>query len=379
MKDVKVLHLASFTGNIGDESNHNGFRRKLKENIQCNFIYTNLEMRNFYKSWGLMKFDDDFVKLCNNHDLVIIGGGNFLELCWDYSETGTTFDISIERLTKIKTPIVINAIGVDDGKGISQQNINKFKRFLDYTLNSGRILFSVRNDGSKHILYKYFSDSNLDKVHVVPDGGFFIETKNFDHIEYAKGKINIGINIGGDMADIRFHNGEDVFCKNFGEFINNILFNDERINITFMPHIFSDVGIAARIMEYIKDEHRRNRISVAPLLNGNLDGGQYIFDLYKKMDLILGMRFHANVCAIGQNIPNIGLISYHKHGYLFAEVGLKDRALDINEKNFFEKLLIKFEEDLGQLDLIKDRYKNVNKILNNEVDKFHRKIKKFIK
>lgn len=81
MEIIKVLHLASFTGNIGDEANHYGFRRKLKENLKFNFNYTELEIRNFYRSWGLMKFDDDFVKLCNSHDFVIIGGGNFLELC----------------------------------------------------------------------------------------------------------------------------------------------------------------------------------------------------------------------------------------------------------------------------------------------------------
>lgn len=55
MEDVcKALHLASFTGNIGDEANHNGFRRKSEDNLNMQFDYTNLEIRNFYKSWGIM-------------------------------------------------------------------------------------------------------------------------------------------------------------------------------------------------------------------------------------------------------------------------------------------------------------------------------------
>ncbi|MBC8590316.1 polysaccharide pyruvyl transferase family protein [Wansuia hejianensis] len=378
MNNMKILHLASFTGNIGDEANHSGFRRKLRENLDMNFTYTDLEIRKFYKSWGLMKFDNSFVHLCNSHDFVIIGGGNFLELCWDYSQTGTTIDISIEMLEKIKRPIIFNTIGVDDGKGISQDNIDKFKVFLDYILDSDKILFSVRNDGSKDILKKYFNDSKLDSVHVVPDGGFFLTTKDFYQVEYDKNKVNIGINIAGDMISIRFGDNYNGFCKNFGNYINTILSINDNINIVFLPHMYLDIRIIGETMEYIEDEYRRNRISIAPLLNGNLNGGQYIFNLYRNMDLILGMRFHSNVCSIGQNIPNIGLITYHKHGYLFDEVGLSDRALFVNDSNFFIDLLSKTKDDLNNLEKIKDRYKVVNKKLNNDLDEFHQTIKRFL-
>lgn len=378
METINVLHLASFTGNIGDEANHNGFRNKLSKNLGIDFRYTDLEIRNFYRSWGLMKFDDKFVELCNKYDFIIIGGGNFLELCWDYSKTGTTIDISIETLEKIKVPIIFNAIGVDDGKGTNENNINKFRVFLDYILESDKVLFSVRNDGSKKILKRYFNTSRLDKVHVVPDGGFFISTKDFQHMEFLKGNINIGINIAGDMTNIRFGNNYTNFCKGMGNYINSILSVDDKINIVFMPHMYQDIKIISETMEYIKDTYRRTRISIAPLLNGNLNGGQYIFNLYKNMDLILGMRFHSNVCSIGQNVPNIGLITYPKHGYLFDEVGLSDRALHVNDSDFFIKLLSKTKEDLTKLNEIRHRYKLVNKKLNNDVDNFHKLIGKFL-
>lgn len=96
------------------------------------------------------------------------------------------------------------------------------------------------------------------------------------------------------------------------------------------------------------------------------------------MDLILGMRFHSNVCSIGQNIPNIGLITYHKHGYLFDEIGLSDRALYVNDPDFFTKLLVKTKEDLTRLDEIRDQYKLVNKKLNDDVDTFHKLIRNFL-
>jgi len=378
MKNIlKVLHLASFTGNIGDEANHKGFKYQISKNTNFEFEYTNLEIRNFYKSWNVMRFDTEFVNICNEHDFVIIGGGNFLELCWDYSKTGTTIDISIDSLKKIKVPLLFNAIGVDDGKGINENNINKFRIFLDYILNNERVLFSVRNDGSKKILQRYFITSNLDRVYTVPDGGFFINSEDFNHIEVCKENINIGINIAGDMKEIRF-NDYLSFCKDFGNYINYILNYDDRINVTFIPHMYADIQIISQVLEYINDIHRRTRIGVAPLLNSKLKGGDYIFSLYKKMDLVLGMRFHANVCSIGQNIPNIGLISYHKHGYLFDEIGLSDRALYIKNNNFFKDLLIKTKTDLRNLEEIKMRYSFVNQELNSEIKMFHQLIEDFL-
>lgn len=376
--DCKVLHLASFSGNIGDEANHNGFRRKLQENLDITFKYTELEIRNFYKSWGKMRFDKNFIDLCNQNDFVIIGGGNFFELCWDYSETGTTIDIGIDTLSRIKSPILFNAIGVDDGKGTNEQNINKFRRFLNYILDNDKYLVSVRNDGSMKILQRHFSDSKLEKVFVVPDGGFFINSGNFEHIEIDSTKLNIGINLAGDMIDIRFGEKYYEFCSQFGEYLNTILNYIDDINIVFIPHMYSDIDITSKVISFIKDEYRRNRISIAPLLNGSLNGGNYIFSLYKKMDLILGMRFHSNVCSIGQNIPNIGLISYHKHGYLFEEIRLMDRALYISNNSLFHQLTKKTMEDLDMLEDIKKNYININISLEKNIDSFHLQVRNWL-
>lgn len=127
---------------------------------------------------------------------------------------------------------------MDDGKGTSEDNINKFRTFLDYVLESEKVLFSVRNDGSIHILKRHFSTSRLDKVHIVPDGGFFIKTKNFQHIECIDDNINIGINIAGDMENIRFGNDYVKFCQRFANYINSILSTDKKINIVFLPHMY---------------------------------------------------------------------------------------------------------------------------------------------
>ena len=93
---MKILHLASFSGNIGDNASHMGLRKILSELLDFNQI-NNIEIRDFYKSTSekyKKYFDETFVDLCNNYDLVIWGGGGYLDYWVPDSKTGSTFDIS---------------------------------------------------------------------------------------------------------------------------------------------------------------------------------------------------------------------------------------------------------------------------------------------
>ena len=78
MKTIKTLHLASFDGNVGDNANHSGFYRHLKAQPGYDFAIEQLEIREYY--WKQRFFDDGFVDLVNDYDLLIIGGGNYFEL-----------------------------------------------------------------------------------------------------------------------------------------------------------------------------------------------------------------------------------------------------------------------------------------------------------
>ena len=95
---IRALHLASFNGNIGDIANHVGFWNLFKKYVTNDVEVTYLEIREYYKSWNLRQFDDSFADLVNRYDLLVIGGGNFFDVKWDYSTTGTTLNISDEIL-----------------------------------------------------------------------------------------------------------------------------------------------------------------------------------------------------------------------------------------------------------------------------------------
>ena len=172
MKKLRVLHLASFLGNVGDNANHYGTRKHLCQNLtHFELDFTELEIRDFHRK--LRFYDEAFASYVNEFDLFIFGGGNFFELWVPYSCNSTTVNISLDILAKISTPTIFYGLGLDDGKGISENGINKFKHWLDYVIERDQFLICLRNDGSYSIAEKYFETRYLTHFHVIPDGGFF--------------------------------------------------------------------------------------------------------------------------------------------------------------------------------------------------------------
>lgn len=381
VKTIKALHIASFNGNVGDNANHNGFRKRLVKTLGKDIFFRELEMREFYQSWNLRDFNSkEFIEICNDHDLVIIGGGNFFELKWDYSNTGTTVNIENDTLDKIKTPLLFHGVGCDIAKGASHSTIKKFGLFLDRITNDEKILVSVRNDGSYETINKLYGNRYCERIYRVPDGAFFIETEKYEFPELNKNLKSIGINIVSDMKEIRFNKEKEgnisykEFIVDFAEEVNYFLENNKEYQIILFPHIYSDLIAIYELLEGIVDRFRRTRIAVAPCVTG--DGAEkYVFGLYKECDLIMGMRFHSNVCSIAQNVPTIALSSYKKILDLYKEIGLEDRVVEVNKEGYRRALRSKIESTLTELETIKSKYKKLNESIYTESKEFYDAVK----
>lgn len=383
---MKVLHVASFNGNIGDHANHRGFRRCFSEYIGDDFVFDELEIREFYRSWGIRKFDSTFVDYVNQYDLLIIGGGNYFELCWDYSQTGTTIDLSIDLLKQIKPKIVFNGMGIDDKNGtVNPDNITKFKIFLEYIINNKNILLSVRNDGSKEIANKYFSKKINDNILRIPDGGFFINPKEYNHVEIPQGKKLIAINLAGDSENIRFSNdGRDgrltkiQFVDECADSINEILSKYNDVHLVMTAHIVKDYEIIVAVLNKVNDFYVRTRVTVAPCVNGNITDGDYIFDLYRKADMVIGMRYHANVCAIAVGTPTIGIVNFSKHKELYRDILMEDRIVASDEIEFSKRLVNKIDFSMSNLSKLEQENKDLLIKLTTENKIYFEKIKELL-
>ncbi|WP_195930499.1 polysaccharide pyruvyl transferase family protein [Hyphomicrobium album] len=321
------MHLASFAGNIGDVANHAGARRMLGEHLDFALEYTELEIREFY--WTKRPFDDAFVDYANTFDLLLIGGGNYFELWVERSATGTSIDISPQCLARLKVPTLFFAIGVDIGQGYSKATAQRFDDFISEVLARSDMFVCVRNDGSSKALCEVLGAARAQTIPVLPDGGFFA-VPSPDVAAERPASRRIGINIAGDMLERRF-NAElsaGEFLKELASACTTLLDADPTLGIDLRAHIWRDVALLAELMSLLPDRYLRRRIFVGQLVPSR-EGLDDFLDSYGAFDLVLGMRFHANVCPLGMGVPARGLLNYPQVALLYEELEMTDRLVDV--------------------------------------------------
>lgn len=345
-RKLRVLHLASFAGNIGDLANHAGARRMLAERLGFGLEFTDLEIREFY--WKQRSFDDAFVDYANSFDLLIVGGGNYFELWVDHSATGTSIDMTPERLANLKVPTLFFALGVDTGQGYSAQSAQRFNAFMATVLERRDFFVCVRNDGSTRSLREVLGDQAAAHIPTMPDGGFFADPAGSRRADGDSGRI--GINIAGDMLERRFDRGLDTegFLRELAHACRALMDAKPDLRIDLMSHIWRDSALIAQLLPMIPDPYLRRRVAVGRLEPGEAGLAGFL-QSYRGFDLVLGMRFHANVCPIGMGVPARGLLNYPQVERLYEEIDMADRLIDVRDADFGKSLVDAVLSDLSDL------------------------------
>lgn len=375
MRTLRILHLASFNGNIGDNANHNGtyylWKKYLKNYV---FEYTQLEMRTFYRNEEA--FNDAFADYVNTFDLLVIGGGNYFALWVESSVTGTTVAIPQSTLKRIKTPIVFYALGMDIHNGFSERTVAKFTSFLDTLFSSTQFFVSVRNDGSQASARKVLGDVYAQQLKKVPDGGFFIQIPKScpDVLTVPQdSKIRIGINLAGDMLEKRYGgNGSQeslAYLTAFASLLEAKAQELGQVEYVLYPHIYKDFTMYTTLFGCCSDSFVRNNISVAPYLHGQ--GAEVpFFSAYSKATLNIATRFHANVCSTALGIPTIGLHTYDQIPALYRELELENACVPAKTPADVEQLEALLDTTLAQAEQVKHRNTQVMKRLEQDAECF---------
>lgn len=329
---MKVLHIASFNGNIGDNASHIGFRNILKA-LGISATIDQMEIRRFYKNYSLpdkQGFDESFVVMANQYDLVVFGGGGFLDFWVPNSATGTTIDISLEFFDKLSVPILFTSIGCIPHKEVPEGNIEKFTRFINAILEKKNAEIAVRNDGSKTILKSVLGEEISSKIPQILDNGFFYQPqRKYSRIIDSK---YVAINVTKDQLLMKNQTIGEVNTEHFNQelrkYIDYIIkFSD--LKIVFIPHIFSDIEAIQYALKGVNDFVIRTRVAIAPYIQGDY-GSDYLMSVYEGAEYVVGMRFHANVCSLAQGKPIAGLAALDRIKYMCQSVGAENYVVDVN-------------------------------------------------
>ena len=361
MKKIKILHVASYTGNIGDNASHIGLTNILHRILEDDFEIERLEIRRFYKSYSLpdkLSFDKDFVEYANKKDLLIVGGGGFFDYWVPNSRTGTTIDISEEALSKLSVPSLFVSVGSMPHQLVPEGNIDKFHRFLQQLSNKKNVRVAVRNDGSKQEIHRLFAGEFDGWINEILDNAFFYEPNPAVSCLVSPQPY---IAVNTTLDQLSMHNkiigkiDYESFKKEFAYLLQRII-DQTDYNIVFVPHIFKDLQAFREILQGINDFYIRSRVIVAPYVQGEY-GCNLLMSVYNNASTVVGMRFHANVCPVAMGKKVIGLAALDRIIHMYNSIGKGDDVILANgtfSNDVFEKVETPmFRTDMGDVNVYK--------------------------
>ncbi|WP_370793637.1 polysaccharide pyruvyl transferase family protein [Bacteroides stercorirosoris] len=336
MRTIKILHVASFTGNIGDNASHLGLYNVLKTVLGDRLDIEQVEIRRFYKKYSLadkMNFDLEFTQKANAKDLLILGGGGFLDYWVPNSETGTTFDMSDEILDKLIVPTLFVSVGCMPHQPVPEGNIDKFHHFLQKVGSKKNMRIAVRNDGSILEIKRLFGSEFEGIITEILDNGFFYEPSLKFNCRLLE-KPYIAINTTLDQLTMKNRMIGNINYSQLREELLSLLqriIDETDYSLAFVPHIFKDLQAFRELLEGMNDFYIRSRVAIAPYLQGNY-GCNYLMSVYNQADSVLSMRFHANVCPLSMGKRTVGLAALDRVVHMYNSIGKSSDCIPVNEK-----------------------------------------------
>jgi len=350
---MRVAHIGPFSGNSGDLIAYSSFQNTFREMVNPNSEFTNINIREFYKNNRKRTFDLTMAKEINQYDTLVIGGGAYFDTRWSYSVTGTTLDISMEFLDYIKIPIIFNSIGYSEppegtlAKSEQREIFEKFKRFILDLAERKNVMLTIRNDGSYQRIFERYGKNIADIFITVPDNGFYFD-KTILPITFSEPMTTIGLSLANDS----FVKSDTINLYNFNTSMAELvklLISHENARVIFFPQIPKDVETIASVIGQLGEAEKRFHIVVAPYNTLDVYGARYLVGYYKACDYCICMRLHANIIALQNIIPTIGLsvkglVSGERIQALYKNMGISQHGLyiDSNQYGIAEKLYEQF-------------------------------------
>ena len=366
---MKMLHIAAFEGNIGDNASHMGFLNIL-DSVLVDYEIDRLEIRKAYKNYigdDKFNFDYSFVSLANQYDVVVFGGGGFLDYWVQGSSNGTTIDIESHVLKQIKTPILITSVGSNPHKEVPIENYSKFSEFLKFVQENSNVTIALRNDGSINSIVKDFGENYINGIYNILDHGFFYDAYDQNsHLVYGEKYVALNITHDQLLMGKKTSLNREEYIKELEMLIRGL--STRGFKTVFVPHIHQDVVAISEVIDNIPSNLVRNSTFVAPCIQGD-NGANYIFNIYKNASFVIASRYHANVCSMKFGVPTIGLSPLPRIEFIHEQ--LSNLGVDTSfsiAKGFANKIL----STIGQSDRFGMNSEKLEK-LKQETIQFYRK------
>jgi len=368
---MNILHLANWNStNIGNGALIYGTQRLLEEDLSVKPTFV-AEAWDDY-TFKLKKFDESFVELVNQHDMLLVNGAVTMNAYRrSMHETGMRFNLPLELWKQIEKPIVFYGISYRCWPFQEYSNKDALKRAIEYAIANERIFFGVRNDGTKEWIARTLGIES-ERIYEVPDPGLFVPSEDNKYPELHLTRKNVLIAFNGEDAVHRFAGPFEkaifrharfltsparldkivgrlgLYKKERRRIIRELAFAVEAIaqehdaQFVLVPHYLDDYGMIQEFIEIVQERIAHQRIVTTGLVS--VPHTAYFYGRYAKADLAISMRVHSMSPSIGLGIPVIPLVSQGRMRNFLTNAGLSSLSVDVATEGFGTELVRRANE-----------------------------------
>lgn len=275
-----------------------------------------LPVRNWTIRTVIESINDDVIRQINETDMLVIGGGGlFLPDTNANSISGWQWAISEEQLERIQVPIIVFAVGYNYFKG--QENSELFIRSINALVRKACFV-GLRNMGSVRAIREILDPALRDKVVFQPCTTTVIG--KMLPVKKRKNTKNVGVNIAFDREERRYGENKEKILTEIANAVCEI--SQSGYKICYIAHCDEDL----RFLKYLK---RLDIDFTVYNLTCALPGE--VLSCYQKMEIVLGMRGHAQMIPFGVGCRIISLGTHDKIRWFLEDIESMEWYVDMSK------------------------------------------------
>lgn len=369
---MRLVHLANFhSTNIGNGALIHGTEKVMAEDVDPSVQWTRAAWDDY--TFGLKTFDEEFVRLVNAHDGLIIGGAVAINGRAYLTHTGMRVDLPLPLWEKIEKPVIVHGISYRHWKGQPFHHLDKLKSWVEMCLGNPRILLGVRNDGTREWLSEMLHlGDKADRLALVPDPALFVTpATDITYPELATDRPNVLLSFNDEDSEFRYANAEQRqrVIRGLAETAER-LSKDFNARIVLVPHYFDDYRMLTDFVAACPPRFAHQSLVSTGLLK--VDQAAYFYGRYAQADLALSMRVHSMSPSIGLSTPMVPVVTQDRMTEFLQEAGLADLEVNAFAEDFPKRLYTAASQALQNPAPLKERLRKAVAAQRSAMQTFNR-------
>lgn len=275
--------------------------------------------------------DDAAVGSINASGFLLIGGGGvFLPDTNENAVSGWEWACGREQLGAIQVPIVLYSVGYNYFRG--QQPNELFIENLNAIVERSAFV-GLRNHGSVETVRALLSEPLRDKVCYQPCTTTLIR-KLLPELPPKRETGKVAFNFAFDRAERRYGGYQPEIIDQLVRSMHRL--RDKGYEIYIVAHCLPDLSMRGAVGDW-KGIHA---------VNASMWDLDKLARFYNQMDVVLGMRGHAQMIPFGVNCQIISLGSHEKMRWFLEDIDAQDWYVELTEDipTLSDRVVTKFEE-----------------------------------